>query len=64
MENQIEPYRNCRGAMNNKVLPLCCRRGLLAYVYTGVSVLVRCLSGGKVALIYYGSVALTFTVRQ
>ena len=42
----------------------CCRRGLLAYVYTGVSVLVRCLSGGKVALIYYGSVALTFTVRQ
>ena len=24
----------------------------------------ECLSGGKVALIYYGSVALTFTVRQ
>ena len=46
------------------VLCLCCRRGLLAYVYTGVSVLVKCLSGGKVALIYYGSVALTFTVRQ
>ena len=25
---------------------------------------LKCLSGGKVALIYYGSVALTFTVRQ
>ena len=25
---------------------------------------MECLSGGKVALIYYGSVALTFTVRQ
>ena len=24
----------------------------------------ECLSGGKVALIYYGSVALTFMVRQ
>ena len=46
------------------LVSLCCRRGLLAYAYTGVSVLVMCLSGGKVALIYYGSVALTFTVRQ
>ena len=27
----------CRGAMNNNVLCLWCRRGLLAYVYTGVS---------------------------
>ena len=25
---------------------------------------MECLSGGKVALIYYGSVALTFTVRH
>ena len=25
---------------------------------------LKCLSGGKVALIYYGSVAMTFTVRQ
>ena len=54
----------CRGAMNNKVLGLWSRRGLLAYVYTGVSVLLKCLSGGKVALIYYGSVALIFTVRH
>ena len=58
------PRDCCRGAMNNKVLGLWSRRGLLAYVYTGVSVLLKCLSGGKVALIYYGSVALTFTVRH
>ena len=29
--------RCCRGAMNNKELGLWCRRGLLAYVYNGVS---------------------------
>ena len=60
-------YPSCHhvvGQWITMVLCLCCRRGLLAYVYTGVSVLVKCLSGGKVALIYYGSVALTFTVRQ
>ena len=28
---------NCRGAMNNKELVPCSRRGLLAYVYNGVS---------------------------
>ena len=28
---------NCRGAMNNKELAPCSRRGLLAYVYNGVS---------------------------
>ena len=28
-----------------------CRRGLLAYVYNGVSLTTECLSGGKVALI-------------
>ena len=50
--------------MDNKELGLWSRRGLLAYVYTGVSVLLKCLSCRKVALIYYGSVALTFTVRQ
>ena len=53
--------------MNNKELGLWCRRGLLAYAYNGVSEWVNateCLSGGKVALIYYGSVALTFTVRH
>ena len=33
--------------MNNKELSLCCRRGLLAYVYTGVSVLVSTLVVGK-----------------
>ena len=27
----------CRGAMDNKELGLWCRRGLLAYVYSGVS---------------------------
>ena len=27
----------CRGAMDNKDLSLWCRRGLLAYVYSGVS---------------------------
>ena len=27
----------CRGAMNKKELGLWCRRGLLAYVYNGVS---------------------------
>ena len=37
----------CRGAMNNNVLCLCCRHGLLAYVYTGVSVLVSVLVAGK-----------------
>ena len=37
----------CRGAMNNKVLGLWSRRGLLAYVYTGVSVLVTALVVGK-----------------
>ena len=37
----------CRGAMNNKELSLCCRRGLLAYVYTGVSVLMNALVAGK-----------------
>ena len=33
--------------MNNNVLGLCCRRGLLGYVYTGVSVLVSALVAGK-----------------
>ena len=28
---------NCRGAMDNKELVPWCRRGLLAYVYNGVS---------------------------
>ena len=37
----------CRGAMNNKELGLWCRRGLLAYVYNGVSLSTACLSGGK-----------------
>ena len=38
----------CRGAMNNNdVFGLCCRRGLLAYVYTGVSVLMNALVSGK-----------------
>ena len=40
------------------------RHGLLANVSAGVSVTTECLSGGKVALIYYGLVAMTFTVRQ
>ena len=35
------------GAMNNKELCLWCRRGLLAYVYNGVSLSTECLSGGK-----------------
>ena len=39
------------------------RRGLLAYVYNGVSLTTTALVAGM-ALIYYGSVALTFTVRQ
>ena len=30
-------HHNCSGAMNNKDLGLWCRRGLLAYVYTGVT---------------------------
>ena len=29
--------RHCRGAMNKKELVPWCRRGLLAYVYNGVS---------------------------
>ena len=40
----------CRGAMDNKGFCLCCRRGLLAYVYSGVSDRMNmneCLSGGK-----------------
>ena len=41
---------NCRGAINKKGL-LCAfgsRRGLLAYVYSGVSLtMTECLSGGK-----------------
>ena len=41
----------CRGGkMNNKggvFGPLCRRRGLLAYVYSGVSLTMKCLSGGK-----------------
>ena len=55
------------GNDKNEVESLCCRRGLLAYVYNGVSLItsvLKCLSGGKVALIYYGSVAMTFTVQQ
>ena len=34
-------YGCCRGALNNKELGLWCRRGLLAHVYTGVSVLLK-----------------------
>ena len=53
------------GQMIRLIVASLCRRGLLAYVYNGVSLTtVECLSGGKVALIYYGSVAMTFTVRQ
>ena len=40
----------CRGAMDNNVVCLWCRRGLLAYVYSGVSLTTEvneCLSGGK-----------------
>ena len=44
----------CHGAMI-RLIALWCRRGLLAYVYNGVSLTttseVKCLSGGKVALI-------------
>ena len=60
-----EFYPSCHHVVGQWIttcLSLCCRCGLLAYVYTGVSVSSKCLSGGKVALIYYGSVALTFTV--
>ena len=32
----------CRGAMNKNDLGPLCRRGLLAYVYNGVSVLLKC----------------------
>ena len=38
------------GQMNNKELVPCSRRGLLAYVYNGVSLsteCTECLSGGK-----------------
>ena len=42
---------NCRGAMNNKgTWSFGSRRGLLAYVYSGVSLTkntTQCLSGGK-----------------
>ena len=37
----------CRGAMNNKELGLWCRRGLLAYVYNGVSEWMNALVAGK-----------------
>ena len=37
----------CRGGINNKELGLWCRRGLLANVSVGVSVQLKCLSGGK-----------------
>ena len=33
----IYGHCTCRGAMDNKDLSLWCRRGLLAYVYSGVS---------------------------
>ena len=36
----------CRGAMDNKELGLWCRRGLLAYVYSGVSDLMNALVAG------------------
>ena len=35
-DHNSHPY--CRGAMDNKELGLWCRRGLLAYVYSGVFV--------------------------
>ena len=36
----------CRGAMDNKELCLWCRRGLLAYVYSGVFVWMNALVAG------------------
>ena len=36
----------CRGAMNNKVFGLWCRRGLLAYVYNSVSLTMNALVVG------------------
>ena len=54
----------CPGGINNKELVSLVRRGLLPNVSVGVSVQLNCLSGGKWLLIYYGLVAMTFTVRQ
>ena len=43
----LSAHGYCRGAMNNKELVPCSRRGLLAYVYNGVSLSTASLSGGK-----------------
>ena len=48
MVSTWKPGGICRGAMNrNECLVSWCRRGLLAYVYNGVSLTTQCLSGGK-----------------
>ena len=50
----------CHGAMNNKggCLVLCSRRGLLAYVYSGVSLTMNALVAGN------GSYIVRLSVRD
>ena len=48
-KNERAPTHNCRGARNNKEFVPWCRRGLLAYVYNGVSLTRMSLCSALVA---------------
>ena len=58
----LAKYLSWGQMIQQRALPLV-RRGLLAKYLAGVSVTTECLSGRKL-LIYYGLVAMTFTVQH